>query len=269
MTDLFPRRPTDKLGPEDPEVVERLQEQEEHIQDLRQMMEFQVNIQTSLVREIECLKDQVDLLREQWHNHSDSSGCRFEEEDSGERIGNLASLASLVQQPPSLLEHSYTVSQPSLALYQSIPDLARLEEKSREMSSSSSKLKPLVKVVKKKLSRDLPGAVALVSGPGQGRESGGEQQQHIYVNNYDYADFYHQTQDKSRPPVKSAKARDGVYSAESDSGLDVTPEGTPYTSRPESELLISEDKQDDDVKASPRQLEIMMKESSSTGKTDR
>ena len=250
-------------------MVERLQEQEENIQDLRQMMEFQVNIQTSLVREIECLKDQVDLLREQWHNHSDSSGCRFEDEDGGERIGNLASLASLsslVQQPPSLLEHSYTVSQPSLTLLQSNTDIARQEDKAREgreISSSTTKLKPLVKVVKKKLSRELPGAVALVSSSGQERE-----REHIYVNNYDYADFY-QTQDKSRPQVKIAQTRDGVYSAESDSGLDVTPEGTPYTSRPESELLISEDKQEDDIKASPRQLEIMMKESSSTGKTDR
>ena len=245
--------------------MERLQVQAETIQDLRQMVEYQVSLQTSLVREIDCLKDQVDLLREQWHNHSDSSGCRFEEEEGGERIGNLASLASLVQQPVSLLEHSYTVSQPSLALLQSSSnDIARLEDKEREereMSSSTSKLKPLVKVVKKKLSRELPGAAALVSSSGQARES-----EHIYVNNYDYADFY---QDKSRPPVKLAQTRDGVYSAESDSGLDVTPEGTPYTSRPESELLISDDKQEDDIKASPRQLEIMMKESSTRGKTDR
>ena len=62
-------------------MVERLQEQEENIQDLRQMMEFQVNIQTSLVREIECLKDQVDSVREQLHNLSLSSsggGGRWE-----------------------------------------------------------------------------------------------------------------------------------------------------------------------------------------------
>ena len=97
------------------------------------MMEYQVSIQTSLVREMDCLKDQLDLLREQWHNHSDSSGCRFEEEEGGERIGNLASLASLVQQPPSLLEHSYTVSQPSLAFLQSTSDIPRLEDKAREV----------------------------------------------------------------------------------------------------------------------------------------
>ena len=56
----------------------------------------------------------------------------------------------------------------------------------------------------------------------------------------------------------------GVYSGESDSGLDVTPETTPYTSRPESELLLGDDKEDrrdDEVEASPRQLEIMMEES--------
>ena len=55
--------------------MSRLQEQQENIQELRQLVEYQVSVQTSLVREVECLKDQVDLLREQWHNHSDSSGC--------------------------------------------------------------------------------------------------------------------------------------------------------------------------------------------------
>ena len=108
-------------------------------------------------------------------------------------------------------------------------------------------MKPVVKVVKKKLSREPPGATA--------REES-EEDRHIYVNNYDYADFY-PDQEKARI-VKTGQARDGVYSAESDSGLDVTPEGTPYTSRPESELLISDDKQEDDIKASPRQLEMMM-----------
>ena len=248
-------------------MVKRLQEQDETIQDLRQMVEYQVSLQTSLVREMDCLKDQVDLLREQWHNHSGSSGFRFEEEEGGERIGQIASLASLVQQPPGLLEHSYTVSQPSLALLQSTTDIARLGEAEREISSSTTKLKPLVKVVKKKLSRELPGAAALVSSSGQSGQR--RESEHIYVNNYDYADFY-QTQDKVRPPVKSAQPRDGVYSAESDSGLDVTPEGTPYTSRPESELMtVRDEKPEDDIKASPRQLEMMMKESSTRGKTDR
>ena len=138
-------------------------------------------------------------------------------------------------------------------MLQSTADIGKLEE---PHTSQASKFKPLVKVVKKKLSREPPGATALVSHDA-GRES--EEDQHIYVNNYDYADFY-PAQDKARL-VKSGQNRDGVYSAESDSGLDVTPEGTPYTSRPESELLVSHDKQEDDIKASPRQLEMMMKES--------
>ena len=140
-----------------------------------------------------------------------------------------------------------------------------------------------MKVVKKKLSRE-PGASAgpsvaasvtmtgesegtvyPASDPSEGPvypasdPSDHPNHDHIYVNNYDYADFY-PAQDKARL-VKSGQNRDGVYSAESDSGLDVTPEGTPYTSRPESELLVSHDKQEDDIKASPRQLEMMMKES--------
>ena len=125
---LISSRPSDKLGTEDTELVSRLQEQQENIQDLRQLLEYQVSVQTSLVREVECLKDQVDLLREQWHNHSDASGCRYEDEGGGEMIGQLASLASItsmVQQPGSLLEHSYTVSQPSLT---SLPALKVMVE---------------------------------------------------------------------------------------------------------------------------------------------
>ena len=118
---------------------------------------------------------------------------------------------------------------------------------SSDQAEQAGKLKPVVKVVKKKLSRDPPGATARIES---------EQESHIYVNNYDYADFY-PNQEKVRL-VKTGQARDGVYSAESDSGLDVTPEGTPYTSQPESELLISDEKQEDEVKASPRQLEMMM-----------
>ena len=139
-----------------------------------------------------------------------------------------------------------------------------------------------MKVVKKKLSRE-PGASLVIPGSGtqiaetavsggSGSDGGGgESEQHIYVNNYDYADFY-QVQDTarlvkaaggiSRKPGNGNAGRDGVYSTESDSGLDVTPETTPYTSRPESELLLNDDKDDkEDVKASPRQLEMMMNES--------
>ena len=53
------RKPNEKSGLyEDCEVVERLQDQQQTIQDLRGLVEYQVSIQTSLVREIECLKVQ-------------------------------------------------------------------------------------------------------------------------------------------------------------------------------------------------------------------
>merc|ERR1719326_1689512 len=67
---------------------------------------------------------------------------------------------------------------------------------------------------------------------------------HIYVNNYDNADF---ATPAAVTPAAATAAKERklqchahVYSGsgESDSGLDVTPEGTPYTSRPESELLL-------------------------------
>ena len=144
-----------------------------------------------------------------------------------------------------------------------------------------------MKVVKKKLTREPAASIAIScdavcathsdQGGGPSGGSGGESDggQHIYVNNYDYADFYqvqssrHKTGASGRSDRVSGRSErvysttTGVYSTESDSGLDVTPEGTPYTSRPESELLLGDDKEDkhdevDDVQASPRQLELMM-----------
>ena len=79
------------------------------------MMEYQVSIQTSLVREMDCLKDQLDLLREQWHNMSDTSL------GEGAGLPSLRSEACLVTATVSshsqsnLLEHSYTVSHNNLA----------------------------------------------------------------------------------------------------------------------------------------------------------
>jgi len=292
------RRPSEKSGMYDEcEVVQRLQDQQQYIQDLRHLLEYQVSIQTSLVREIECLKDQLDLMREQWHNLSDTSG-RYEDDGLGvlapfsgkltslhseAKLTSLRSEACLVSTSHSqsnLLEHSYTVSQNNLALLaasKSAFDVRRSEEGKHKFSS--------VKVVKKKLTRDPVVSQSLsenthetqdddVVGISDGRVSGGrvgneenesENNQPIYVNNYDYADFY-QIQDTVRPARQgSGRSRSkGVYSGESDSGLDVTPETTPYTSRPESELLLGDDKEDrrdDEVEASPRQLEIMMEES--------
>ena len=145
----------------------------------------------------------------------------------------------------------------------------------------------MVKVVKKKLSRE-PGASAgpsvaasvTMAGESEGTvypasdPSDHHDHDHIYVNNYDYADF-------ATPAAVTAAAATAakerklqchahVYSGsgESDSGLDVTPEGTPYTSRPESELLLDPAAgseggaaEEADVEASPRQLELMMEES--------
>ena len=149
----------------------------------------------------------------------------------------------------------------------------------RKYETESSRVKPVVKVGKKKLSRE-PGASVFTQSGEEVVTTGGcalgescdhrSTRDHIYMNNYDYADFY-----TVKPEVVGARSvktsdrkpptRDGVYSTESDSGLDVTPETTPYTSRPESELLINDDKDKDDeaedVEASPRQLEIMMEES--------
>ena len=89
-----------------------------NFQELRNMLEYQVSIQTSLAREMDCLKDQVDLMREQWHNMSDTSVS----EGGGGGLPSLRSEACLVSatapvsshSQSNLLEHSYTVSHNNL-----------------------------------------------------------------------------------------------------------------------------------------------------------
>ena len=89
----------------------------DNLQELRNMLEYQVSIQTSLAREMDCLKDQVDLMREQWHNMSDTSVS-----EGGGGLPSLRSEACLVSatatvsshSQSNLLEHSYTVSHNNL-----------------------------------------------------------------------------------------------------------------------------------------------------------
>jgi len=253
----FTKRTSEKPGTiEEGEVLQRLQEQQGEISELREMVEYQASLQAGLLREIECLKDQVDVLREQVHNHSKYEQeivdirmrlqeCMQQKESLTEiiQIQQIQTLTSLQSEtcigsrgesmgdPLDLLDHSYSISQTNL-----------LEE-----------TKTPVKVAKKKLSRE--GNV--LSGP---RES-----EHIYVNNCNYL----HAKEESRLVQSSSENKesacnsemDQMCSNESDSGLDVTPEGTPFTSRPESELLINDDKPEEDIKASPRQLEMLMDDS--------
>ena len=177
-----------------------------------------------------------------------------------------------------------------LSFFQSTFEIGRREESSQSIP---------VKVVKKKLSRE-PGASLVTAlgpetGPGQSLVSS-RPEEHVYVNNYEYADFYNvhghgpatcgsrkseesddhmssETGSGSRVGTSGGHVarRCGVYSTESDSGLDVTPDsGTPYTgSRPESELLLDTgDREEAEVEASPRQLEIMMNRSKERAQRD-
>ena len=105
-----------------------------------------MSVQTGLTREVDCLKDQLDVMREAWHNMSDTSG-RYEWEEpeigsgahtqtggAGTRLPSLRSEACLLKLPSlmnrseaclagpessqsqsNLLEHSYTVSRTNLA----------------------------------------------------------------------------------------------------------------------------------------------------------
>ena len=102
-----------------------------------------MSVQTGLTREMDCLKDQLDMMREAWHNMSDTSG-RYEWEEpevsgahvqtGGQRLPSLRSEACLLKLPSlmrqseaclvgaessqsqsNLLGHSYTVSHNNLA----------------------------------------------------------------------------------------------------------------------------------------------------------
>ena len=102
-----------------------------------------MSVQTGLSREMDCLKDQLDVMREAWHNLSDSSGrYEWEETDSAHaqtggraklpslrseacllKLPSLRSEACLVtgagvessQSQSNLLEHSFTLSHSNLA----------------------------------------------------------------------------------------------------------------------------------------------------------
>ena len=106
-----------------------------------------MSVQTGLSREVDCLKDQLDVMREAWHNLSDTSGrYEWEEPEPGsdahaqsnaraQRLPSLRSEACLLklqaplmqrseaclagpessQSQSNLLEHSYTVSRTNLA----------------------------------------------------------------------------------------------------------------------------------------------------------
>ena len=200
------------------------------------------------MREIECLKDQVDVLREQVHNHSKYEqeladirirlhDCMSEKENLTEIVLQAQTLSSLRSETcfdsqghnMDLLDHSYSVSSSNLAEETGTPG----------------------KVGKKKLSRE---ANVL---------SGESESDPIYANNCTYT--FH-SREESRLVQSSSEnkesscdsEREQMGSTESDSGLDVTPEGTPFTSRPESELLINDEKLEEDIEASPRQLEMLM-----------
>jgi len=241
----FARKSSEKSGTlEEEEVVQRFQEQQMEIRELRVMVEYQAG----QLREIECLKDQVDVLREQVHNHSKYEqeladirirlhDCMSEKENLTEIVLQAQTLSSLRSETcfdsqghnMDLLDHSYSVSSSNLA------------EETRTPG----------KVGKKKLSRE---ANVL---------SGESESDPIYANNCTYT--FH-SREESRLVQSSSEnkesscdsEREQMGSTESDSGLDVTPEGTPFTSRPESELLINDEKLEEDIEASPRQLEMLM-----------
>ena len=67
-----------------------------------QIMTFflQVSVQTGLSREMDCLKDQLDVMREAWHNLSDTSG-RYEWEEP-ELTGSDARAHARAERLPSL-----------------------------------------------------------------------------------------------------------------------------------------------------------------------
>jgi len=245
----FARKSSEKSGTlEEEEVVQRFQEQQREIRELRVMVEYQASLQAGQLREIECLKDQVDVLREQVHNHSKYEqeladirirlhDCMSEKENLTEIVLQAQTLSSLRSETcfdsqghnMDLLDHSYSVSSSNLA------------EETRTPG----------KVGKKKLSRE---ANVL---------SGESESDPIYANNCTYT--FH-SREESRLVQSSSEnkesscdsEREQMGSTESDSGLDVTPEGTPFTSRPESELLINDEKLEEDIEASPRQLEMLM-----------
>jgi hypothetical protein len=216
---------------------------------------LKASLQAGLGREVECLKDQVDVLREQGHKCN-----KYEQElaDIKTRLQDFQmendDMAEIVRQNQNLTLMSLG-SETCLDSRENSMDMLNKSdsEKAQPLSFSDSVL--YVSQSNNMLEETIvmPVQVEQVTDDKSPKVQEDDlESEHIGV--FESSTSY---------SLLKEELRHGQTASEVDSALDNHSVCTPFASRPESELIINEDgKIEDDIQASPRQLEMLMEESS-------
>merc|ERR1719295_1921468 len=280
------------------QVLGSLQEQREAISELRSMIEYQAG----LGREVNCLKDQVDILCESSYSYnrheqelveirSRLSHFQLEGEDMAEMLRgqnqnrplmslesetNLSSagLGADAQPTSSFDQNGSLLSQRNNLLEET---MVIAEQRSPTLSGNITNIQSELR--SPRLSRDVTIHTELQS-PRLTRES--IHSEHLNNSSLHFvktvpeedeeeaAEEVRQLVEGMKPSLHEelrllqTSACSSLQSPEQvDSGMDMTTESTPFTSRPESELVLPDGCPEDDVEATPRQLERLLEESNS------
>jgi len=280
-------------------VLGSLQEQREAISELRSMIEYQAGVQAGLGREVNCLKDQVDILRESSYSYnrheqelveirSRLSHFQLEGEDIAEILrgqnqnrtlmslesetnlssaglgadvqttGSFDQNGSLLSQRNNLLEETMVTAEqrsPTLSGNITIHSELRSPRLARESIHSelrSPRLARDVTIHSEHLNNSLHYVKTV---PEEDEEAAAEEVRQLVEG---MKPSLHEELRLLQTSACSLQSPEQV-----DSGMDMTTESTPFTSRPESELVLPDGCPEDDVEATPRQLERLLEESNS------
>merc|ERR1711971_24753 len=278
------------------QVLGSLQEQREAIAELRSMIEYQAG----LGREVNCLKDQVDILRESSYSYnrheqelveirSRLSHFQLEGEDIAEMLRGQNQNRTLMS-----LESETNLS--SAGLGADVHANGSFDQNQSLLSQRNNLLEETM-VIAEQRSSTLSGNITIHSelqsprlsdktihselrSPRLTRES--IQSKHLNNSSLHFvktvpeedeeeaAEEVRQLVEGMKPSLHEelrllqTSACSSLQSPEQvDSGMDMTTESTPFTSRPESELVLPDGCLEDDVQATPRQLERLLEESNS------
>jgi len=263
------------------QVLGSLQEQREAIAELRSMIEYQAG----LGREVNCLKDQVDILRESSYSYnrheqelveirSRLSHFQLEGEDIAEMLRGQNQNRTLMS-----LESETNLSSAGLG---ADANANGSFDQNQSLLSQRNNLLEETMVIAEQRSPTLSGNITIHSelrSPRLTRES--IHSEHLNSNLHfvktvpeedeeEAAEEVRQLVEGMKPSLHEelrllqTSACSSLQSPEQvDSGMDMTTESTPFTSRPESELVLPDSCVEDDVQATPRQLERLLEESNS------
>jgi len=263
------------------QVLGSLQEQREAIAELRSMIEYQAG----LGREVNCLKDQVDILRESSYSYnrheqelveirSRLSHFQLEGEDIAEMLRGQNQNRTLMS-----LESETNLSSAGLG---ADANATGSFDQNQSLLSQRNNLLEETMVIAEQRSPTLSGNITIHSelrSPRLTRES--IHSEHLNSNLHfvktvpeedeeEAAEEVRQLVEGMKPSLHEelrllqTSACSSLQSPEQvDSGMDMTTESTPFTSRPESELVLPDGCVEDDVQATPRQLERLLEESNS------